>query len=319
MENNTILIDRDTHSQSDEGTDCSGYGFWIGSFKAFFSGISRCFDFKGRTSRFDYWGFLFVFTLFRIAVGVFDFYLKQLPDADVGNIALLEVFVFLAFAWIAFALTVRRLHDVNMRGWWVIISIVPFFVSFLKGNREANRFGPAPVTNEKKALIAVFAVFLPVAALFLFVLSIGMIAGYFQGMSKFKTVQTIDQVQQIVANVHTLFSSSNYQTLDNSGIMYQVGIYGDDICETPDCPRPHNPFDGTVSMKIVGDGFSLTYGGIPQKGCVALLTQGNWSSLRNFQGLTVNSSAKVFTGSIPAYEAERACNTDVNSITWSFL
>ncbi|MBO4644674.1 MAG: hypothetical protein J5716_08735, partial [Alphaproteobacteria bacterium] len=49
------------------------------------------------------------------------------------------------------------------------------------------------------------------------VLSVGGIAGYSQAMSKFKVSKTTDQIQTMVTNIRTLFSSQkNYAGLDTT-------------------------------------------------------------------------------------------------------
>ncbi|MDE0505307.1 MAG: DUF805 domain-containing protein, partial [Candidatus Poribacteria bacterium] len=56
-------------------------------------------------------------------------------------------FVLLIF-WIL--LDIRRLHDINLSGWWMFIVFVPYLgilaivilVGFVKGTADTNRFGP---------------------------------------------------------------------------------------------------------------------------------------------------------------------------------
>jgi len=50
--------------------------------------------------------------------------------------------------WAGFSLLTRRLHDINLRGWWALVCLIPILgalfllnISFLPGNHEANRFG----------------------------------------------------------------------------------------------------------------------------------------------------------------------------------
>ena len=314
MENDIIEFDSDKSKQRTENSDCSFYGFWIGIFAAFTSAFSRCFDFRGRTSRFDYWGFLFVYVLCRIAIAFLPLFLEHQIEYDAGHLPLFRLLLSLVTSWIILTVTVRRLHDVNMSGWWVLISIIPFFVSFLKGNKETNRFGPAPATNEKKALYAILATTFP----FVLILFVGMFSGYVQATKKFETVKTIDQIQQIVTNTQTLFSSSGkYKALDRPDIMYQVGIYGDDVCRNEQCSRPINPFGGILFMNVAGDGFTLTYGGVPQYAC-KVLTDTDWSaSLPKFEGLSVNSSEFFIT--LPQEKADTVCKEGSNTMTWKVL
>jgi uncharacterized membrane protein YhaH (DUF805 family) len=49
------------------------------------------------------------------------------------------------------AVTVRRMHDQNKSGWWILIALVPFIggiwlliLYFIEGTRGPNRFGPDP-------------------------------------------------------------------------------------------------------------------------------------------------------------------------------
>ena len=49
------------------------------------------------------------------------------------------------------AVCIRRLHDTNRSGWWILISLVPFVGSIIlliflciEGDAGDNRFGPNP-------------------------------------------------------------------------------------------------------------------------------------------------------------------------------
>jgi uncharacterized membrane protein YhaH (DUF805 family) len=51
------------------------------------------------------------------------------------------------------AVSVRRLHDIERTGWWVLISLtiiggilLIIFFFFLRGTAGPNRFGPDPLT-----------------------------------------------------------------------------------------------------------------------------------------------------------------------------
>ena len=52
--------------------------------------------------------------------------------------------------------TVRRLHDVDRSGWWMlipmtIIGIIPYLYWVCKkGDEGENRFGPEPLASDKK-------------------------------------------------------------------------------------------------------------------------------------------------------------------------
>ena len=118
------------------------------------------------------------------------------------------------------------------------------------------------------------------------VLSVGGIAGYSQAMNKFKVTKTTDQIQTMVQNIRTLFSSQkNYAGLDsatNSKLLYSAGILNDENCpDSSACSTPMNPYGGQVVIQVVKDdesrskrAFAVAYSGLPSEACVRLATQG---------------------------------------------
>ena len=102
-------------------------------------GFKRCFDFKGRSSRSDFWYFMLLFVGLYIIVAVVDQYLvsatvdiRDLPlgryipmgmvDPEVGVLVLMYRPV---MAIPTLAVTVRRLHDVGKSGWWCALWVLP--------------------------------------------------------------------------------------------------------------------------------------------------------------------------------------------------
>lgn len=74
-----------------------------------------------------------------------------------------------------FTLAVRRLNDLNVRGWWSLLLLVPLvnlavviYTLFWPGSSGSNRFGPAPVANTTPVVIA--ALIVPVLAIIAIVL-----------------------------------------------------------------------------------------------------------------------------------------------------
>lgn len=53
---------------------------------------------------------------------------------------------------IGISISVRRWHDLNKSGWWVLINLIPFFgwiyslimLGFMSGDRGPNQYGPPP-------------------------------------------------------------------------------------------------------------------------------------------------------------------------------
>ena len=79
--------------------------------------------FSGRTTRREFWGFLLVHILIIL---VFSFLERHFavanPEICFGWYTALYLMVMLIPG---LAITVRRLHDSGLRGWWVLLLIVP--------------------------------------------------------------------------------------------------------------------------------------------------------------------------------------------------
>jgi uncharacterized membrane protein YhaH (DUF805 family) len=117
--------------------------------KAVVSGFRNSFNFSGRASRSEYWLFSLFFTLVVVASGgIADFY----PSVR-EELSLVLAVIFLALTLPAIAVSVRRLHDINRTGWWVLITLtvigdILLLVWFCtKGTAGRNRFGPDPLAG----------------------------------------------------------------------------------------------------------------------------------------------------------------------------
>ena len=103
--------------------------------------FQNTFTYQGRASRSAYWWF----ALFSGIVGLV---LEVVTvAAHSAGVSVLLALVSLALFLVSLPLLVRRLHDVDRSGWWVLIeltivgSIVLFVFSVLEGTRGPNRFG----------------------------------------------------------------------------------------------------------------------------------------------------------------------------------
>ncbi len=96
--------------------------------------------FEGRAGRAEYWWFF-------LANLIISFVLQAI--AGVSNALLILAVVYsLAVLIPGLAVAVRRLHDTNKSGWWILISLVPFvgvivLIVFLAtdGDQGANQYG----------------------------------------------------------------------------------------------------------------------------------------------------------------------------------
>lgn len=102
------------------------------------------FDFKGRSTKKEY----FIFTIFEFLVFTPLFILeRKYGKTDLLTIILLICLIIYIIPYTA--LTIRRLHDFNLKGWWYLLSLIfspiIFLVfCFIKGDKEKNKYGPPP-------------------------------------------------------------------------------------------------------------------------------------------------------------------------------
>ncbi len=106
--------------------------------------------FEGRARRKEYWYFILVYVLVAIVLSFLDsaFATRGLLGAVLG-LALLVPTV---------AVGVRRLHDTDRSGWWVLIGLIPFIGAIvliiffvIDSQPGANRFGPNPKSEAVEA------------------------------------------------------------------------------------------------------------------------------------------------------------------------
>jgi len=111
--------------------------------------IGTCFRkyavFSGRASRSEYWFFVLFQLLLFVGVMILD------ALAFRGSVAVFTTLAWLILILPGFAVTVRRLHDTDMSGWWILISFVPLIGSIFllvwmcqRGTQGPNRFGMGP-------------------------------------------------------------------------------------------------------------------------------------------------------------------------------
>jgi len=97
--------------------------------------------FDGRARRKEYW----MFILFNvIATWVLSFLDAMLGlSGDMGYGPLYGLYA-LAVLLPSLAVGVRRMHDTDHSGWWIIVPFVNFVFAVTEGTRGSNRFGADP-------------------------------------------------------------------------------------------------------------------------------------------------------------------------------
>ena len=111
----------------------------------------RYAKFSGRARRKEYWLFVLAFTVLNLLAVAIDTAGSFDQSSDPG---LFSSIVILGLLIPSLAVTVRRLHDTNRSGWWVLIIFIPLIgpifllvLLCLKGDEGENQFGPNPLAS----------------------------------------------------------------------------------------------------------------------------------------------------------------------------
>jgi uncharacterized membrane protein YhaH (DUF805 family) len=98
--------------------------------------MSQYIDFEGRARRKEYW----MFALFNFIVAFclgFAVGLLKLPG-------FLPALYNLAVFFPSIAVGVRRMHDTNRSGWFLMIPFYNLYLLCIEGDRKPNQYGPDP-------------------------------------------------------------------------------------------------------------------------------------------------------------------------------
>ncbi len=105
----------------------------------------KSFDFNGRMNRAMYWKYAILGYLLMIGI----FFVLGLLGMDGKSISSL---VNTVYAILFLPFNVRRLHDLNRNGLWLLLTLVPIvnfflfiYMGFVKGTDGYNDYGPDPL------------------------------------------------------------------------------------------------------------------------------------------------------------------------------
>ncbi len=121
--------------------------------------LKRYFDFSGRSRRKESWMCFLLYIAIYIVAGIAERALGRggaaTSSREFGDGAasasfsstggILSMIVALVFLIPSIAVAVRRAHDQDKSGWFILIPIYGWIIVwFLEGTRGPNRFGPDP-------------------------------------------------------------------------------------------------------------------------------------------------------------------------------
>ena len=117
----------------------------MGFGQAISAGFSNYVNFSGRACRSEYWYWILFIIIADIVAAIIDQALGiQLVTGLFGLVTIIP----------NIAIAIRRLHDLDRTGWWILLGFIPLIGWIIlliwyvtKGTDGPNRFGPDPLAT----------------------------------------------------------------------------------------------------------------------------------------------------------------------------
>ena len=103
--------------------------------------------FSGRASRAEYWYFVLAMLIVGFSVGL----VGALAGFTEAELELFSNLLSLAILLPSIAVGVRRMHDINKSGWFIIIPIYNIYLAVQKGDVGPNQYGEDPYGGVREA------------------------------------------------------------------------------------------------------------------------------------------------------------------------
>jgi len=141
------------------------------------------FTFGGRTNRDHFWYLhalptaAMLTTLFMLQDDIASVSSAQIS----GLFTLLHFLVYGILIWMGLTIQIKRYHDKNDSGWWVLVNIIPGLGAIwamiesgmMRGDSSDNRFGSPPIKDRLQTAAAGMAIAAIGAALIYWIVQIG--------------------------------------------------------------------------------------------------------------------------------------------------
>jgi uncharacterized membrane protein YhaH (DUF805 family) len=105
----------------------------------FLAALKKYAVFQGRSRRKEYWYFVLFFMFFAFLFAFISVYFN--------NLSLYYIFIFASLIP-SIAVGVRRMHDVNKSGWYILIPIYNLILYCTPGTEGPNQYGSDPKRPE---------------------------------------------------------------------------------------------------------------------------------------------------------------------------
>lgn len=92
--------------------------------------LQKYADFSGRAPRAEFWWYLLGVIIASIVASIID---NILGMQMAGTYGPLQLLLLVGLLVPNIAVSVRRLHDTNRTGWWILLPLVPYVLAFVLG------------------------------------------------------------------------------------------------------------------------------------------------------------------------------------------
>lgn len=283
-------------------------------FEAYCKALVNYFNFKGRTSRYDYWSFCLVNFLVVAFLFLFSLFIRQMSEQAAINVLYLLNIYHLLMLIPGLSAIVRRFHDHNKSALtWLLLppllccvvlfvigrsldykaviilfSLVIFglcvslFVFLcLRGSEVDNKYGPAIIETSDQRWKGLLIPVLVVVAPILFSFSLGVVSGYSRAIEKYHTNKVVPLMYDLLA--------------DAKGLKSGMPIAEDDVLSWHEPSQPvgvfaDSPVGGEIKIKRSGGYYIITHSEVSSVLCEAL-SQYNWAENPDFEDMQINDGA----------------------------
>lgn len=113
--------------------------------KYFITALQKYAVFEGRARRAEYWYFELFTILIALGLGLLEGLLGIAPHSDNSILATIFQLIILLPS---IGVSIRRMHDVNKSGWYILIPIYSLILALTPGDSGDNRYGSDPILDE---------------------------------------------------------------------------------------------------------------------------------------------------------------------------
>ena len=118
----------------------------------YFTGVLKKYAvFQGRARRAEYWWFVLFNIIFSIVASILE---KSFSFFVMSNTGVISTLWNLAVFLPSIGVAVRRMHDCDKSGWFILIPIYSLILCCTGGTSGPNRFGPDPKVQNPNPEIA---------------------------------------------------------------------------------------------------------------------------------------------------------------------